>query len=195
MDRGITMRTALEHERRLTYDDFLLFPRDGRRHELIDGAHVVSPAPSLHHQRIVGRLYVDISVYLRQHPGVGEAFIAPTDVVLSLFDVVEPDLVFVAADQYRVLTEAHVRGAPALVVEVLSPTTRDVDELQKYQLFAKSGVREYWILDPSEAVITVFRRGTTGRLPKASTLTERANDALTTPLLPGFSMALHDVFA
>lgn len=188
------MRTALQPQRRLTYDDFLLFPNDGRRHELIDGEHYVSPAPSVRHQRIAGRLYVDISVYVRQNPDVGEAFIAPTDVVLSLFDVVEPDIVFVAADQRDMLTAANLRGAPALVIEVVSPHTRERDEFNKYQLFTRFGVREYWIVDPADQTVAICRRARGNRLVTSATLTADADDVLTTPLLPGFSTSVRSLF-
>ena len=75
---------------KLTYDDFLLFPDDGKRHELIDGEHYVTPSPNIRHQTILGNLYFLIRTWLEQHP-VGRAFMAPLDVVFTQFDVVEPD--------------------------------------------------------------------------------------------------------
>src|SRR5688572_25759513 len=80
---------------KLTYDDFLLFPDDGKRHELIDGEHYVTPSPSRKHQAIVWNLTVRIGTYLEANP-VGRAFAAPFDVVFSQFDVVEPDLLFIS---------------------------------------------------------------------------------------------------
>ena len=113
---------------RLTYDDFLQFRDDGKRHELIDGEHVVTPSPNTKHQTIAGNLHGLIWTYLRQQP-VGRVFVAPFDVVFSDFDVVEPDLLFVStARRADVLTAAHVRGAPDLVVEIGSPGTRKRDE-------------------------------------------------------------------
>src|SRR6266850_480496 len=103
---------------KLTYDDFVLFPDDGQRHELIDGAHYVTPSPATRHQRIVGNLYWLIRSFLEEHP-TGEVFLAPLDVVLSLFDVVVPDLLYMSTERASsVLTHAHVRGAPELVIEV-----------------------------------------------------------------------------
>ena len=75
---------------KLTYDDFLLFPDDGKRHELIDGEHYVTPSPNIRHQRISKRLLVLMDVWLQEHP-LGEVFDAPLDVRFSMFDVVEPD--------------------------------------------------------------------------------------------------------
>src|SRR4026207_2058372 len=80
---------------KLTYDDFVLFPDDGKRHELIDGEHYVTPSPNLKHQAISRNLLTSIGSYLRNHP-VGRTYAAPLDVVFSHFDVVEPDLLFVA---------------------------------------------------------------------------------------------------
>lgn len=77
---------------RLTYDDFLLFPDDGKRHELIDGVHYVTPSPRLRHQALVGRLLGAIVGYLQERPDVGLIFVSPLDVVLSDRDVVVPDL-------------------------------------------------------------------------------------------------------
>src|SRR5687767_523991 len=112
--------------RKLTYDDFLHFPDDGRRHELIDGVHYVTPSPATVHQRLLGRLYGALHVYLQDHP-VGEAFLSPLDILLSPHDVVEPDLFVVMQEQAAIVTEPNVIGAPAIVVEILSPATRRRD--------------------------------------------------------------------
>ena len=76
---------------KLTYDDFLLFPDDGRRHELIDGEHYVTPSPNTKHQAVSGNLHFMLRAWLEQHP-VGRVFYAPFDIVFTQFDVVEPDL-------------------------------------------------------------------------------------------------------
>ena len=86
---------------RLTYDDFLLFPDDGRRHELIDGVHYVTPAPRVRHQELVGRLHLALGNYLSEHPAAGRVLLAPVDVVLSNHDIVEPDLLVIAGDGHR----------------------------------------------------------------------------------------------
>ena len=106
---------------KLTYDDFLLFPDDGRRHELIDGEHYVTPSPNMKHQVISGNLHFMIRSWLEQHP-VGRIFYAPFDVVFTNFDVVEPDLLYMShARAAQVLTAKHVTGAPEIVVEIGSP--------------------------------------------------------------------------
>ena len=179
---------------RFTLEDFELFPDDGQRHELIDGEHVVTPSPNTRHQRLVQRLYLALAEHLRQHPQQGEAFVAPFDVVLSLHDVVEPDLLVVAGDQPEILTTKNVQGAPALVVEILSEGTRKRDEQSKRRLYERAGVREYWLVDPELDLLKVFRCADDGRLPRVAELSVEERDTLTTPLLPGFSIRLGALF-
>ena len=189
-----TMQGVQPLDARLTYDDFLLFPDDGRRHELIDGEHYVTPSPNTRHQRLVGRLFLVLANHVEQHPACGEVFVAPFDIVFTPFDVVEPDLLFVAGDQSDIVTEKHVRGAPALVVEILSPGTRRVDEKIKYRLFERTGVREYWLVDPELDLVKVFRRASDGSFPRVAELSAETADTLATPLLPAFSLALAAFF-
>ncbi|MEZ5288070.1 MAG: Uma2 family endonuclease [Vicinamibacterales bacterium] len=185
---------AARADTRLTYDDFVLFPDDGKRHEIIDGEHYVTPSPNVRHQRLVGRLLCAIERYLRANPCVGEVFSAPLDVVLSHFDVVEPDLLFVAGDQADILTEKNVQGPPALVIEVLSKGTRKRDAQTKRRLFERSGVREYWLVDPELDAVQVFRPTPEGRLARAAELTAEDGGVVTTPLLPGCQIDLRELF-
>jgi Uma2 family endonuclease len=188
-----TMQSA-QPDTRLTYDDFVLFPDDGRRHEIIDGQHYVTPSPNTRHQRLFGRLYAAFVFYLRDHPSAGEAFLAPFDVVFSHFDVVEPDLLFVAASQSDIVTAKHVRGAPVIVIEILSPGTRKVDEKIKRRLFERSGVLEYWLVDPELDALKVYRRIDGGSFARADEISGAAGDTLRTVLLPGFAVPLAELF-
>ena len=120
-------------------------------------------------------------------------YVAPFDVVLSKWDIVEPDLLFVAADQEDILTEQNVQGAPALVVEITSPGTRRRDEQLNRQLFDRGGVREYWIVDPDTQVVRAFRRQADG---SSAAVAELAGETvLTTPLLPALEIPLNALFA
>ena len=179
---------------RLTYDDFLLFPDDGKRHELIDGVHYVTPSPRLRHQDLVGRLHGEIFLCPREHPAAGRLFIAPLDVVLSNYDVVEPDLLFIAGDQTGIMTEKNIQGAPALVVEVMSKSTRKRDSQIKRRLFEQVGVREYWLIDPELDTVQVFRPTTDRRLVRVEELTAEDGGTLTTPLLPGCGIDIRTLF-
>jgi Uma2 family endonuclease len=178
---------------KLTYDDFVLFPDDGKRHELIDGEHYVTPSPNMRHQRISGDLHGFLWTYLEAHR-VGQLFSAPFDVVFSHFDVVEPDLLYMSNETAaRVLTPQNVRGTPDLVVEIGSPGTRKRDETIKRRLYERSGVSEYWVVDPDVDVVRVFR-DEAGRFGQAVELSLESGDMLTTPLLPGFELALTRLF-
>lgn len=179
---------------KLTYDDFLLFPDDGLRHELIDGEHFVTPSPNMNHQRVSGRLHLAIGNYLRANP-VGELFYAPFDVVFTRFDVVEPDLLYLSNERAaEALTSKNVRGVPNLVVEILSKGTRRRDETLKRRLYERSGVDEYWVVNPDAARIHVHR-SVGGTFGAPVELSRDADDSLTTALLPGFSVGLSEIFA
>ena len=143
---------------KLTYDDFVHFPDDGKRHELIDGEHHVTPSPNTKHQQILLNVTLLMGTWLDQHP-IGRILFAPFDIVFTEFDVVEPDLLYMSNERAaEILTAQHVRGVPELVVEIGSPTTRRRDETIKRQLYEREGVSEYWILDPELDVIRVYRR-------------------------------------
>jgi len=193
MDGKDVMPISSRSDLRLTYEDLLLFPDDGKRHELIDGEHYVTPTPLLRHQRLLGRLYIAMAEYVRAHPASGEALLSPFDIVFSKWDVVEPDLMFIAGDQPHILTEKNIVGAPALVVEILSPSTRKRDQTVKLRLFEKNGVREYWMLDPDRNLVTINRRLGGAAFTALDPLGVDA--LLTTPLLPGWTLPLDQLFA
>jgi Uma2 family endonuclease len=178
---------------KLTYDDFVRFPDDGQRHELIEGEHVVTPSPNTRHQRIAGTLHALIWNYLEVHP-IGEVFIAPFDVVMSEFNVVEPDVLYLSNERAAAaLTEAHVRGVPELVVEVMSKSTRRRDETAKRALYERMGVTEYWVVDPRGDTVRVHRHDGQG-FTRPVELSGTAGDILQTPLLPGIEIRLERVF-
>ena len=179
---------------RLTYDDFLLFPDDRKRHELIDGEHYVTPAPNARHQLILGNLYFLIRAWLEDHP-VGQAFLSPLDVVFTSFDVVEPDLLFISRGRLaEIVGIKHVAGAPDIVVEIGSPSTRKRDETIKRRLYERSGVAEYWIVDPDLEVVRVYRNRE-GQFEPPVELRLDAGDVLTSLHLDGLTMPLARILA
>lgn len=153
----------------LTYADYLGFPEDGRRHEILDGEHYVTPSPSAGHQRFLVELTVRLHAVISA-TGRGTVLVAPMDVVLSDVDIVQPDLLVVLTDHSERIEGSCVRGAPDLVVEILSPSTRDRDRRLKRSLYEKSGVFEYWLVDlESRAVEVYVRDPSTGRFGNRST--------------------------
>ena len=175
---------------KLTYDDYLQFPDDGLRHEIIEGEHYVTPSPSMRHQRISRRLLYLIEHHLQQHP-IGEVFHAPFDVLLSEYNVLEPDLLFLSLARSPLLTEKNLQGAPDLVVEILSPSTASRDKRLKRDVYERTGVDEYWVVDPDRDVVDVYRRSGT---VFADPVQLGREQILTTPLLPSLEIPLAKVF-
>ncbi|MBV8199791.1 MAG: Uma2 family endonuclease [Acidobacteria bacterium] len=179
--------------RKLTYEDYAAIPDDGQRHEIIDGGHYVTPAPSLHHQRRSSDLHLILAPFVREHQ-LGEVLYAPADVCLSPHDIVQPDLFFVSTARLAILTDANVAGAPDLVIEILSDSTRRRDQTLKRDRYEQLGVNEYWLIDPRHQAVRIFRRNQHGRFDAPIDLTAVGGDILTTPLLPGLEILLRDLF-
>lgn len=178
---------------KLTYDDYVLFPDDGKRHELIDGEHYVSPSPIRKHQAIALNVSAMIWQHLRQHR-IGRVFGPAPDVVLSRFDVVLPDVLFLSNESLlEQKDQRYIDGAPSLVVEIASPSTRKRDATIKKALYERAGVDEYWIIDPDVDIITVFRRQGL-RFGTGTLLSRERGDVLTTALLPDLELPLSTIF-
>jgi len=169
-----------------------LFPDDGRRHELIDGDHYVTPAPRTKHQIASTNLSGLLFAHLQRTKG-GRVLTAPTDVVLSDLDVVQPDLLFISAARSSIITEKNIQGAPDLVIEILSDTTRRTDEIIKRKLYERYRVPEYWIVDTELETVKVFRLTDRG-YQRTGELTRESDDVLTTPLLPDLQIQLAAIF-
>lgn len=178
---------------KLSYEDYLDFPEDGDRHELVEGDHVVTPAPNTRHQLIHANLFRVLESFAHAR-GLGRVLSAPTDVVLSEHDVVQPDLLFVATGHLDRLAEAYLDGPPDLVVEIVSEATRRRDEVLKRHLYERHGVEEYWLVDPVVEAVKLFRRTEDGRFERRPELTLEADDTLTSPLLAGLEIPLREIF-
>jgi Uma2 family endonuclease len=179
------------HSSQLTYEDYLLFPDDGKRHEVIDGDHYVTPAPKTKHQRISANLTVALGSFVKPR-GMGLILAAPSDVILSDENVVQPDLLFVSTACAGIVTEDNIRGASDLVVEIISETTRKKDEVTKRKLYERFGVQEYWVVDPELETVKIFRRAQQG-YGRPLDLSKEANHILSTKLFAGFDLALTEI--
>ena len=136
---------------KLTYEDYAKIPDDGMRHEIIDGEHIVNPAPVPDHQEVSGNLYFALRV-LKQEDRA-KVYYAPIDVHLSLFDLVQPDLIAIATKSKKHIGAKKIEGPPELAVEILSPGTKRLDKGRKRELYEREGVLEYWIVDPIERTL------------------------------------------
>jgi Uma2 family endonuclease len=140
----------------LTAEEYFAMPEDDDRlYELLDGELMVRPAPLTLHQRIVRRLLVLLDAHVREHT-LGEVFLSPIAVVLSRTSVVLPDLVYVALDRAGLVTARAIEGAPTLLIEVSSPSTRHLDRRRKFELYARHGVPYYWMVEADERAIEAY---------------------------------------
>jgi len=155
------MALARRDDRHHTYADYRRWG-DDVRYELVDGiAYLMVPAPDLVHQDVAGEIYFQLRAALGDGPC--RAFVAPVDVRLPQGDeaddvvdtVLQPD-VLVVCDPAR-LDRRGVRGAPDLVVEVLSPATAGHDHMVKRRAYERAGVREYWLVHPTDRIVTIYR--------------------------------------
>lgn len=175
---------------KFTYEDYLRLPDDGKRYQIIGGEVHMVPAPAPAHQRISGNLYVLLRAFVVERE-LGEVFDAPCDVVLSEEDVVQPDLFFISKDRRHLITERNISGAPDLVIEILSPHTEKLDRALKRNLYAKYGVREYWLVDLTTKTVEILTLRDDGFM-SASLL--GMGDELRSPLLGGSLGLVNDVF-
>lgn len=178
--------------RKWTYQDYLALPDDGKQHQIVGGEHFVTAAPRLRHQAVLGNLHLALANHVRAE-GSGSVLFAPVDFVLTDFDVVQPDLIFIAAERQGIVGETHVPAAPDLAVEVFSPSTRKLDLELKRALYERHRVREYWIVDPDLEQVEVNRLSGDRFLPGV-VLSARAGDSIDSTLFPGLRLALNAIF-
>jgi len=175
---------------KLTYQDYLQFPDDHYRYEVIDGELYMSPSPKVLHQRTLLRLGLILQNFLTKNQE-GEIFIAPVDVILSESDIVVPDIIFIAANNNKILTENNVQGAPDLIIEILSRYNPSNDLVRKKAMYEFYGIKEYWIVDPQEKAVLLYSL-MDRKYGEARQL--RHNDILHSNILSGLEIKLDDIF-
>ncbi|HKJ67960.1 MAG TPA: Uma2 family endonuclease, partial [bacterium] len=160
-----------------------------KRYEIIEGELYVTPAPDTRHQKLIVRLTLAPGNEIEKNK-LGHVFVAPTDVVLSMTNVVQPDLCVIASDRSRIITRANIVEAPDLVIEVLSESTVAVDRGAKKTLYEQYAVREYWIVDPRAGALEQYVLGEES-LDLRGTFGQR--DTLTSSVF-GVTIPLEDIF-
>ena len=175
---------------RLTYQDYANLEGD-ERYELLDGELILVASPNRDHQTVSLRLASRMLSFVDEN-GLGWVFEAPFDVLFTDTDVVQPDIMFISREREHILTRANVQGAPDLIVEILSPSSSTRDWRAKRGLYAAHGVREYWIVDPANRIVSVLLLQD-GVLEIEQTLTE--DDTATSAVLDGFSVSLDSIFS
>jgi Uma2 family endonuclease len=174
----------------LTYEDYLMLPQDGKRYEIIEGELYMAPAPTTKHQRSIGGLFRVLDRHIRDNT-LGELFVSPIDVKLSRTTVIQPDIVYVSKVRSAIVTEDNIQGPPDLVIEVVSPSSADVDRGLKKKVYARYKIPHYWILDPDHQILEAYQlKGRGYRL-----VDNPAGDATFTPkLFPGLKIKLTDMW-
>ena len=171
--------------RRMTAAEYFEMPEGPPYFQLIHGELFMSPSPVIRHQKVLIKLVRLLANFLENNP-VGEVLIAPSDVELGDGDVYQPDLYYVSRERLGILDKQGAKGAPDLVVEILSPSTAELDRRMKREVYERAGVREIWFVNLWYDQIEVHRLPAGSAAPSVVTL--RMEDALTTPLLPGLTM-------
>jgi Uma2 family endonuclease len=174
----------------ITRHDYEDMPAGPPYYQVIEGDLVMSPSPNIYHQAIAGRIYSVLLQFLEKHP-LGEVFVAPLDVFLSEINVYQPDVIFISNQRRSILTEHGLEGAPDLAVEVLSPGTAKVDKGSKRKVYARTGVKELWLVDVEAKLIHVYQLAKDAEMPTA-THDEKA--VFSTPLLPGLRLKAASIF-
>jgi Uma2 family endonuclease len=174
---------------RVSFTDLEQWPEDGRRYELYDGEVYVVPSPMPLHQTAAAQIQRVLLDYALEHGGL--VFHAPLDIVLTEFDVVQPDVLFFTGARARLVNpRAVTRHPPDLAIEILSPSTAGNDRGRKMQLLAEHGVREFWLVDPVEVTIEVYwlNDGQYALACRAA-----GDESVLSPLLPDLQLIANDI--
>jgi len=147
--------SVLKEKVRFTYEDYLLLPDDGKRYQIIEGEVYMVPAPAPWHQEIARKLVILLNEFV-ERPKLGRVYFAPCDVILSGEDIVQPDIFFISKEREHIITGRNIQGAPDLVIEILSQATAKLDKMAKMKLYERSGIKEYWLVDPDREEIEVL---------------------------------------
>jgi Uma2 family endonuclease len=174
---------------RKTIADYEALP-EGAPYQLIDGDLIMNAAPHWFHQKALLKLSRKMADFVEKHD-LGEVAFSPIDVYLTEADVYQPDLVFIAKARLGIIVDGRVKGAPDLVVEVLSPSTGYYDIAHKKSIYESSGVKEYWILDYQEEVVEVFEN-VNGEFKQLERRRKKGN--VSSKILPGFSVSVESLF-
>ena len=148
------MAPTVIEKKKYTYEDYLKTHED-ERYELIEGELLMTPSPVPRHQRISRKIEFVLEKFVTEND-LGEVFYAPCDVYLDNENVVQPDILFISKEMLNIIGEKNIEGAPDLVIEIISESTAYRDFVQKKKLYAKFGVKEYWIVIPEEESIDIY---------------------------------------
>jgi len=173
-----------------TYSDLLTVPDDGNRYELFEGELIMTPSPMLLHQIASTNLIYKLKEHIIVHKS-GVVIAAPFDVYFDDENVFQPDIIFISHQRRSIVEEKRIKGAPDLVVEILSPNTKDRDYGFKFKKYAEIGVKEYWIVDTDEKIIKLYQLSERGFVHYKEL---SGHDMVESNMLPGLSFPVDDIW-
>lgn len=183
------MVKVIEQKKKYNYEDYLKLG-DDKRYEIIEGElFMMTPAPSIIHQRILRNLGYFLYKSISEN-NLGEIFYAPCDVVLDKENIVQPDILFISRERMNIITEKNIQGSPDLIIEIISESTAYNDLIKKKMLYSKFKIKEYWIVIPEEKTIEInILKGEDFEFYK-----KFKAEVLTSLILKGFTLDLNKVF-
>ena len=183
------MAIAIPKKKKYTYEDYVKLP-EGAPYQLIGGELIMTPAPTPYHQ-IVSRKIMSLLIQYVEKNNLGEILYSPIDVYFSEEDVFQPDIIFISKERLDIIGETKIKGAPDLVIEILSPATAYYDLGRKYEVYEKNGVKEYWIVHPKRKSIEIYQNES-GQFRLVQSAKETGT--INSPFLKGFEINLEKIF-
>jgi len=182
-------RDVIYDKKTYTYEDYKKLP-EGAPYQLIGGNLVMTPAPEIYHQEISGKIEFKLREFVMKND-IGTVYDAPIDVRLGETDVYQPDIIFILHKNNKIIGRKEIEGSPDMIIEILSPATAYYDLREKYRVYEKCGVSEYWIVDPKQKKIEVYENRN-----KKYYLANEAEEtgSVSSKIMEGFSFLLSDVF-
>jgi Uma2 family endonuclease len=185
-----SMALPAQQKRTFTYQDYLMIP-DDQRYELIEGELIMTPSPAPYHQWLLKNIAFDLEKFIREKK-TGKIFYAPCDVYLDNENVLQPDILYISKKRINIIGKKNIQGAPDLVIEILSESTAYRDMVKKKKLYARFGVKEYWLVDPGEKTVEIYLLENNSFI-LAKRFGEK--DILESPLFSGLKIKLLRIFA
>ena len=184
-----TLENVLSDKDTYTAEDYFKLPQ-GAPYQLIGGKLVMNPSPIPYHQEISRKLSQKIGSFIEEN-NLGTLYYSPLDVIFSEQEVYQPDIIFISNDNANIIREKNIQGPPDMAIEILSPETAYYDLREKFKVFEKCGVKEYWIVDPGLKKMEIYEN----KDKKFKIFSEaEGGGVVSSKVLDGLSISLIEVF-
>ncbi len=185
------MQLTLEKSKKVyTYQDYEKLP-EGAPYQLIGGQLIKTPSLVPYHQDIVRKISIKLSSFIEEKR-IGKIYISPLDVCFSDTEIYQPDIIFISKERLHIIGEKNIEGPPDLIIEILSPATAYYDLRVKKDTYEKTGVKEYWIVDPIQHIIEVFQNKN-GKFEIIQSV--RTEGVVNSVIIPEFNLEAKEIFS